>query len=354
MKIFYIAIMLVVMLTKPAFADFSDFSDFSEEMRIMTEQTGELASYADDAVGGTLSFGEIWEYIKNIFFKEFKSIGDNLPPLFALSVLFSLKSCIKLDEGISRLADFSLSGSVVLLTAGMVGDAIDSAKAVCEGLGTFIFTAIPCLCGVKAASGMPVSASKGAFITLGSEGLLSFLINAVFFPILYIVYILSVSSALVENDIFESAKKTVLSALKTVLPLLVGAFTAVLSIFMKVASKTDEFILKSAKLTIGSAVPLLGNALSESADVVVSSVGQIKSQLGLLGIFGILSVLLFPLVKMLCVIIAFKTLSVFSCFITDKKSQKYYDELSDIIGVAAGMTGTLAIMALIGILILTE
>lgn len=348
MKIFYIATVIIVMLAKPAFAD------FSEELRIMTEQTGELAPYADDALGGTLSFNNLWEYIKNIFFKEFKSISNNLPPLFALSVLFSLKSCIKLDEGISKLADFSISGSIVLLASGMVGDVISSAKAVCEGLGAFIFTAIPCLCGAKAASGMPVSASKGAFLTLGSESLLSFLISAVFFPVLYIVYILSVSSALVENDIFESAKKTVLSALKMILPLLVGAFTAVLSIFMKVASKTDEFILKSAKLTIGNAVPFLGNVLSESADVVVSSVGQIKSQMGLLGIFGILSVLLFPLIKMLCVIIAFKVLSAFSCFITDKKSQKYYEEMSDITGVAAGMTGTLAIMTLIGILILTE
>ena len=327
-------------------------ANFENETKIMIENTGELKEYADSAAQGNLEAAGLWEYIKDVFLREFKNIAKNFPTLFSLAVLFSLKNCIKLDESISRLVDFSFAGCVILLTSGMMQDIINTAHEVCAALGVFVFTAVPCLCGVMAATGMAVSASKGAFIILGASNILSFLINSIFFPVLYITYILSVSSAMVENDIFESVKKTVLSIIKVSLPFLVGIFTTVLAMFMKSSSKIDDFILKSAKLTIGNMVPFLGGVLSDSATVVVSSVGQIKSQLGIIGIFGILSILLLPLVKMLCTIAAFKILSILCCFLTDKKTQKYYDELSEIIGVMAGMTGTMAIMVLVGILIL--
>jgi len=331
---------------------FSAKADFTNETVTMMNETGDLSGFAESAVSGELDGEGIWGYIKDMFFLEFKNISKNLPVLVALAILFSLKNCVRLDDAIGKLVNLSFYGSVVLLTSGMMQDIIETAKDVCGALGVFVFTAIPCLCGVMAAGGMPIAASKGAFIILGASNILSFLINSIFFPVLYIVYILSVSSALVENDIFESVKKTILSGMKVSLPFLVGIFTTVLAMFMKSSSKIDEFVLKSAKLVIGNTVPFLGNVLSDSATVVVSSVGQIKSQLGIIGIFGILSVLLFPLIKMLCTILCFKILSVTCCFLTDKKMQKYYDELSDVTSVMAGMTGTMAIMVLIGILIL--
>lgn len=325
---------------------------FENETVTMTEQTGELSDYADSAAKGKLEAEGLWEYITDIFLREFKNIAKNFPSLFSLAVLFSLKNCVKLDESISKLVNFAFMGSVILMTSGMMKDMLDTAREVCEALGVFVVTTVPCLCGVLASSGMPVSASKGAFIILGASNILSFLINSLFFPVLYITYILSVSSVMVENDIFESVKKTVLTVIKISLPFFVGIFTTVLTMFMKSSSKIDDFVLKSAKLTIGNTVPFLGNVLSDSAEVVVSSVGQIKSQLGIIGIFGILSVLLIPLIKMLCTIAMFKILSMLCCFLADKKTQKYYDELSEITGVMAGMTGTMAVMTLIGILIL--
>lgn len=346
MKIFCIVFAFFIIIVKPAEAS------FEEEIRILTEQTGSLSEYADGASSGKTDFNGLWEYIKKIFFGEFKSIAKNFPSLFSLAVLFSLKNCVNLDKGISEFADFSFLGSAVILTSGIMQEITDLAKSTCEALGTFVFTAVPCLSAAVVASGNPVSASKGAFIILGSSNVLSFLINSIFFPVLYIIYILSVASVLIKNDIFESVKKTVLSVIKISLPFLVGIFTAVLTVFMKTSSQADGLALKSAQTAIGNIVPFLGNILAESAAVVINSVGIIKSQMGILGIFGILSVLLLPVIKMLCAIFAFKILSVLSCFLTDKKTQKFYDELAEIISIMAGMAGTMAIMMLIGILIL--
>ena len=331
---------------------FSAKADYYNETLTMMNETGDLSGFAQSAISGELDSGGLWEYIKDMFLKEFRNISKNLPVLFALSVLFSIKNCVRLDDAIAKLVNLSFYGSAVLITSGMMQDIIKTAKDVCEAMGVFTFTAVPCLCGVIASGGMPLSASKGAFIILGASNILSFLINSVFFPVLYIIYILAVSSALAQNDIFDSVKKTVLSLVKMSLPFLVGIFTTVLTMFMKSSSKIDEFVLKSAKLTIGNMVPFLGGVLSDSASVVVSSVGQIKSQLGIIGIFGILSVLLLPLIKMLCTVLTFKIMSALSSFFMDKKMQKYYDELSGVTSVMAGMTGTMAVITLIGILIL--
>lgn len=334
------------------FFSFSANAQFENEFETLLNQTGELSGIANEAAEGELNAKDLFTYIKDLFFLEFKNISKNFPTLISLAILFSLKNCVKLDDGITKVVNFAFSGSVILLTTGMMQDMINTGLSVCKALGTFVFVSVPALCGVMASTGMPVSASKGAFIILGASNILSFLINSIFFPVLYITYILSVSSAMVENDIFEAVKKTVLSIIKISLPVIVGIFTTVLAMFMKSSSKIDDFVLKSAKLTIGNMVPFLGNVLSDSAGVVISSVGQIKSQLGIIGMFGILSVLLLPVIKMLCTILTFKILSVVSCFLTDKKSQKYYEELSEIVSVMAGMTGTMAIMALIGLLIL--
>lgn len=346
MKKILIAVLVIILMCIPAEAE------FEKETDELLGLTGDMSEFAVNSANGDFQAQSIFSYIWDILLKEFNNIRVNLPPLFTLAILFSLKNCIKLEKNIDSLVEFSCICCVIYLTSGMIKDIFKCGEETCEALGVFVMTAVPGLCGVVAASGMPISASKGAFIILGASNILSFLINKIFFPVIYISYIFTVSSLMVENDIFSAIKKTVLTVIKTVLPWLVGIFTTVLAVFMKSSGKADDLILKSARLAIGNIVPFLGNALSDSATVVVSSVGKIKSQLGIIGIFGILSILLLPIIKMLCTIFVFKLLNILCCFLLDKKAEKYYEEISALISVEAGMTGTMAVTVLIGIFVL--
>ncbi len=346
MKKIISVIVFFVLLTICAYAQLEN------ETQTMTELSGELAPYAESAVSGKPFFREVWDYTSDLFFKEFKNISRNLPSLIVLMILFSLKNCIQTEKGIDQIISLSCICGAVILTSNVIETIFDTARKVCEALGTFVFTAIPCMCGAVAMSGMPVSAAKGAFIILGASNIFSLLINKIFFPCLYIVYILSVSTAMIENDIFESLKKTVMNIMKISLPFFCGIFTAILSVFMKTSGKADNFTVKSAKMTIGNLVPVLGSVLSDSAEVVVSSLGHIKAQLGIIGIFGLLSVLLLPIIKILCTAFMFKILEILCCFLSDEKSQKFYSEISETVCTLGGIVGAMAVMTLIGILIL--
>jgi stage III sporulation protein AE len=223
-----------------------------------------------------------------------------------------------------------------------------------DELSKFVYLTIPFLTGLIASSGMVMTGLKSSFIILFSINLLTYLLNAFFVPLALLYFIFATVSALMENDIFLSIKTTMKSVVKISLPIIIGIFTAVLSILVNLTKKTDELSLKSAKLAIGNLVPFLGSALSDSSEVILTSIGHIKAQVGIVSIFSMIYIFILPIIKVGSAIIAFKFLSMISGFLSLKKVTTYCDDISDGLAILAGIMATMAVVILIGIMTITS
>ena len=313
---------------------------------------GELREFAVSSSKGNFDFNYIKEYFKRIFIDEFSVMKSVFVSLFWIVIISSVKECFTLSEEISSAVGTLISCACILISAKLMTSLFENSKDCIFQLGDFMFLSFPYLCSLLASAGKTLSAAKGALITLGSTNILCYLMENFFLVMIYIYYILAIASSVIENDIFKSVKKAVINLIKISLPFIVGIYTSVLGLFLKTSSYNDDFLLKTTKNIVSVSVPFLGNILAKSADNVLASVQLLKSQAGIIATVAIISHLAVPVVKLLCGIIVFKALEIMCGFFGNEKITVLFGELSDTLVLLTAITGTVAIVGVISIVLL--
>ncbi len=336
--------MLVFILPFEAYCD--------DPLGEIISKSGELSEVAVSASEGIFDFNYIKEYFKKLFVLEFSVMKSVFVSLFWIILLSSVKECFSLSEEISSAVGVLISSACVLLSTELMTSLFESSRDCISQLGDFMFLSFPYLCSLLAASGKTLAAAKGTLITLGSTNILSYLMEKFFLVMIYIYYIMAIASSVIENDIFKSVKKTVISLLKISLPFIVGIYTSVLSLFLKASSYNDDFLLKTTKSLLSAGIPFLGNILNKSADTILSSVQILKSQAGVIATVGIISLLSLPVVKLICGIVVFKVLGIMCGFFGNEKITVLFNELADTLTLLAGITGTVAVIGIIGVVLI--
>ena len=98
----------------------------------------------------------------------------------------------------------------------------------------------------------------------------------------------SVSPLINQSGIAESIKKIamwILSFISTV-------FIGVLGIQTTVSASADTLTMRTAKFILGSSIPVAGTAISEAFSTVTSSMGLLKSSVGIYGVVVLLLIFL--------------------------------------------------------------
>jgi stage III sporulation protein AE len=318
------------------------------------KQAGDLKEFGFDAINGNFDINGIFTYIKNIFLKEIQDVSKSLPVLITIIILYGMYASFDTYSEISHIVFLAIFSAFAIVSSGIFDIIHKCALNMIDELSKFVYLTIPFLTGLIASSGMVVTSLKSSFIILFSINILTYILNVFFVPLALLYFIFATVSTLMINDIFISIKNSIKSIVKISLPIIIAIFTASLSILVNLTKKTDELSLKSAKLAIGNLVPFLGNALSESSEVILTSIGHIKAQAGIVSIISMIYIFLIPIIKVLSSIIAFKFLSIISGFLSLKRFTIYCDDIASGLSILAGIMATMAIMVLIAIMTITN
>ena len=343
-SIFILILILIFFFSLTAFCE-NPVEDFAQK-------NGELYEATLEASSGNINFESFISFLKKVFFEEFTIIKSGFILIFIIVIISSLMECIAFDNSISKTVNVAMNALLIIASTEVVTELFVCAKECIEKINDFMFFSVPYYCSLLCALGKPMSAAKGSLISLGTSSILSQLITNVFFPFAHLFYVVSVSSSLIENDIFKALKKFIFSCEKVLLPFIVGIYTTILTLFIKTSSHSDTFVFKTAKTTLSSAIPFLGNILSQSADVILASVGVIQSQVGIAGVISLIYILSVPLIKMLVGILMFRIMSVLSCFFGNEKQSTLFIEMAEALSVFASMTGTMGVIVVISIMLL--
>ena len=274
-------------------------------------------------------------YIFSFVSKTIKASLSDLAQSVGMLIFIVIVSSIMLSfsDGIPYKPMLAVSSFAV------IGCLIEIVKPLCDqvgkqldGTGAIMKLSLPVMTALCGTSGQPSSAAVNAVWLNTALALTEQLAESILSPLISVCIVLIVSSSISRlngnnslNGTVNAVKKTFVFSITAICTI----FTAIMSFQNVIAKGNDTVLLRSVKLVSGSAIPVIGGALSEAAGSYLSSVSLLKSSLGMLcAVCIIVSTL--PLIIRL---FALKIALLFSAFISDVLGGAVSNEIKEFISV---------------------
>ncbi len=151
----------------------------------------------------------------------------------------------------------------------------------------FMLTYIPAFAGIIAMSGKPLTSAAYSSVMVGISNLLSEINLHVLLPTIQVFFLFHLLSAMQEKQSFNGLTSFFKKAVQIILGLAATVFSGLLTLKGALASSGDGVSVKGVKMLVGSAVPIVGGALSEGYTTVLGSIALIKNTVGVFGILVI-------------------------------------------------------------------
>ena len=245
---------------------------------------GKLGIRQPDA--GTLSrftpaglFGIVWRKLKDSAAAPLRAATAVFGILIACALLGTMKSAVG-EKPLKTVFDVVciLSIASVLLTP--IIQCIRLAAQTVKQSADFMLDFLPVFVGLAAASGHPASAVVSQGLLLVSSQVISQIASTTFVPMVNIFLafcvIASVSPGIQITGIAAFGRK----AMEWGLGICMTVFTGILTVQGLIAQAADTVSMKTAKFVVGSAVPVIGSAIGDAVNTVVSCAGLLKTAVG--------------------------------------------------------------------------
>ncbi len=193
---------------------------------------------------------------------------------------FADKSFSKVFHVLSVLC---ISGIIVTPVISLIEETVELIKQV----SSFLMGFIPIFTGIISVSGKPLSAFAYHGMLLGCVELVSVVAANLLIPLCGIYLALCLTSAATDQVEVGGISKSIQTIVKWILGFLLTLFVGILTVKSFVANSADTITLKTGKYFIGSLVPMVGSAISETLSVIQGSVNVIQSTVGAFGILAI-------------------------------------------------------------------
>jgi stage III sporulation protein AE len=137
------------------------------------------------------------------------------------------------------------------------------------------------------------------------------------------------------------------SFLSWLLKTMLIVFTTYMSITGVVSGTADAAALKAAKVTISTAVPVVGGILSDASEAVLVSAGVVKNTAGIYGIFAVLALIAEPFLRIGVHYLILKLTTAVCGIFGSKRITGLIGDFTSVMGLLLAMTGTVCLMILI-------
>lgn len=296
---FVLIVIIITNINCYATEDSDYFENYQKKyMEIIDSIVDEnFSEYIDSEYLSEFSFSSIMNSSPKDIFNFFSKTADGTlkGPLRAFVIICGILLMVSIfftylpeDEKRRHIINIVASVIIVLFLCQEIVMMIKSASAVIAVSSKFMLMFLPVLAGIIAAVNNPMLALSYNSITLYFSQLLSIFAENFLAPLMgcffAIITVSSLGSQLKLKDIASLIKSTTTKMLGVSSSLFVG----VLSIKGILANTADTVAVKGAKLVVSTLVPVIGGSLSEAYGTITTSLGLVKSTVGIVGILAML------------------------------------------------------------------
>lgn len=297
----------------------------------------------------TESFGEgLWELLQKVVLEIRPDLMEASQVMVSVIAVVTLISVLQLLAGeAGKTADMAgaVAVSVILLSAAnsMIRLGAETVQEMSD-YGKLLF---PVMTAAMAAQGGITSSTALYMGTAIFDSILGSLIARMFVPMVYFFLALAVANGALQEDFLKKMRDTLKGFVSWCLKTLLTVYTTYMGISGVVSGTTDAAALKAAKVTISTAVPVVGGILSDASESILVSTSLIKNTAGLYGIFAVLAVFLEPFLKIGAHYLLLKGTAAVSSVFGSKNLSDLIGDFSAAMGLLLAMTGSVCLLLLI-------
>lgn len=334
-----------------------EIQEYIKELDVI-EQVN-IKTFLKDIISGEKTILDLFDKdgIKVLLFDELKS---SLKVASIIIVLALLSSVLKsLDNSfssgaVSQIITYIIFITMVSLTLIGFKDVLEICNDTIDSTVGLMKVIMPVLITLLVLIGFPITSTVLNPIFIGGVTF----INIIFKKFLFVSISLAFA-ILVINNISKIIKlKKLSSFIKQINLVSIGAmFTIYLGLVSMqglYVKSIDNFAVKTTKYAIGNFIPVVGNFVSDSVDMLLSSSQLIKGVFGGIGLVLLVAVCLLPIIKILSIIFVYKISAIVVEPIGDDSISSFLNEVANLMVVMLACIIAITIMFFVTVAILTS
>lgn len=240
------------------------------------------------------------------------------------------------------------ASSVFLIPAKNI---IISSVEIIEQCSEFMLAFIPVYSSAIIASGYITTATAFNSLMLGTATVVSRISGEIIAPIISIFLAMSIAGSVSEVNIGEIAKSFKNFAI-WILTFSMTVFSGIMGLGTIISSSADNSFSKTAKLIIGSAVPIVGGTVSDAFSTVKSCLNMTKNVLGIYAVAVILAIFLPSIISLFLWKTSLSSASIVGGIFGNKILSDLISSASAVIGIIMALVTVTALMFVISVSIM--
>ncbi len=254
------------------------------------------------------------------------------------------------DGKTKRTASLAVCLAVCAVSIKEAGNMIGLGTRVLSELDVFSKALFPAVAASGAAAGQAGSSAAVCALSLFFADILLSLITRVLLPLVYVYIAAAVAASAVGSQGLDTVCKLIKSLTTTVLTAAMSAFVLFLNISKVVSSSADAAIVKAAKTTISTAIPVVGSIISDAAESVAAGASLARGALGVTGTIGVFALCTLPFMQVGAQYLLYKGAAIIGGTVGDGSVSALCSKISTAFGMVLGMIGSCAFLVFMSIL----
>ncbi|MBE5746508.1 MAG: hypothetical protein E7359_04425 [Clostridiales bacterium] len=290
----------------------------------------------------------------NVFFEDILFFLPYFSLIIAISLVYSMISHFSSDKNksVSNLINIVCFVAIASVVLKLLLDLIDSVSSVITNIESQTEVIFPVLLTlINALGGVVTATSFQPLLAVLSVGITK-LFTLILLPIFISSIIFGIVGNISKNIKLEKFSKFFTSLFGWIIGIVFTIFIAFLTIQGLTVSSIDSISLKTAKYAIKSYIPILGSYLSDGVGLILASSILIKNAIGATGLILIFATILFPIIKIIILILLFKLVSAILELISDEKVSNFLFNISKSLNMLSVCLLAVGFMFLISISLL--
>ncbi|APM38604.1 stage III sporulation protein AE [Clostridium kluyveri] len=258
---------------------------------------------------GGISFKKILSAVMSYGVRELKASLKLLVLLVIISIICTLLTNLQRafsSEQLSNIAYFACYSLIIIIMSKSFYIGVDIAKSAINQMTSFMVALIPVLITLVASVGGFVEAAVMDPIIIGAITISANLFMYIIIPVISMSFVLQFVNNLSSEYKIDKLTKLLNQGALWTQGIIMTIFIGVITI-RGITSKTiDQVTAKTAKFAVDNFVPIVGKSLSDAISTVAGYSVLLKNALSSLGLIVIIAMLLFPIIKLIIMIVLYK------------------------------------------------
>jgi len=270
--------------------------------------------------------------------------------IFAVLILCAIASSLTESAGKGEKA-VTLAGTaaIIALSVGNIDSLLGLGRSAVEEMNIFSKALLPVITAAGTASGTPTASGlRYMAVSFVSDVIITSFCE-VMMPLTYAYIALSGAFAATGNDALKRLASMIKWVATSFLKFILSIYTAYMALSGVISGAADALTLKTVKMTVSNAVPIVGGIISDAADTVITGAKIAKNAVGVYGMICILAVSIMPFLRIGIQYLMFKVVGVFSGIACCRELSALIDDIAGGFALILGMVGASASMLLVSI-----